>query len=263
MAIRIDAGDLVSAVTSGDELRWYLDLDTGAVGPRLDDDDLDEGEMSGARRLRYVPTIDTREAYHVMERFAETVHDVEISELLDVALEGKGAFRRFKDVVHRWPDVANAWHEFHDEAMLAMAVEWLESAGIEAVIDAPPKRAPAQRKAELDRAPTPQVAASPAPRKGKPRIGLLEMLLLGAPDGDTELVDGKVPRVFIAESPAEANKVFADIARDIHERAGLGWRRSYIEGKTSVVIPPYELRVDAHDVELDVALEPGLWKRFR
>ena len=42
--------------------------------------------------------------YDIMARFASTVTDPRSNELLSVALEGKGAFRRFKDTLPRQSD---------------------------------------------------------------------------------------------------------------------------------------------------------------
>lgn len=246
MAIHIDAGDIIMAMTSGDDMRWYLDRDTGAVGPLLDEDDDNEFE---SRALLRVPSLDTHEAYRIMERFAAASHDSEVRELLEIALAGKGAFRRFKDAVHRWPDVASSWHEFHDESVLAVAKDWLESEGIEAVVDDPPK-------------PEGGHVIQGGHKAKAPRVGLLEMSLLGAAEGKTELIDGRVYRVFVGESKNAAQKVFADIARDMHERAGLGWRKTYIEGKRSVRVDRFEVSIEACTVELAIMVEPGLWSRF-
>ena len=45
--------------------------------------------------------------YDMMVEFADTVTDTHKNDLLTVALEGKGAFRRFKDTLHR-VDLADA-----------------------------------------------------------------------------------------------------------------------------------------------------------
>lgn len=252
MAIRIDAESIVTAMTSSDDLRWSLDIETGSVEPSFfDEDEGDEdGEEALATGLRvHVPTIETRKAFRIMQDFAAEVQDAEVRDVLETALEGKGAFRRFRDAVRRWPDIDNAWHLFHRDAILAMARRWLEDEGIEAILEVAPM-------------PDPPPVGEGRHKVDVPRIGLLEMLLLGAPDGKTELLDGRVHRVFVAKTTKEARKVFADVARDIHERAGLGWRKSYIEGKSSVQVDRYELDVEDLAVELAVALEPGLWARF-
>jgi len=54
-------------------------------------------------RYEEVPRIESYEAYDDMVDFAATVDDPRLSELLELALERKGAFRRFKDVLARYP----------------------------------------------------------------------------------------------------------------------------------------------------------------
>ena len=42
------------------------------------------------------------------------------------AIQGKGAFRRFKDELHEeYPDLLPAWYEFRDTRAKRRAVEWL------------------------------------------------------------------------------------------------------------------------------------------
>ena len=47
--------------------------------------------------------------------------------LLEVAINGKGAFRRFKDVLLNYPEERERWFKFRDDRMEKRAVEWLES----------------------------------------------------------------------------------------------------------------------------------------
>ena len=132
MAIHINAGDLVEAMTSGDdELQYYLDQDTGAVGPIADD----ELDTFADRRLVPVPSLDTGEAFEIMERFVHSVSDPQVRSLLRESLAGKGPFRRFREAVRRRPEVSKAWDTFHDRAVLESAAEWLEDEGIAAIID--------------------------------------------------------------------------------------------------------------------------------
>lgn len=138
MVIRIDAGDMVMAMTSGDEIRWYLDTATGAVEPDFDSDELERPGRE-ARSLMRISSLDSREAFRIMERFAADVRDEEVRSVLEIALAGRGAFRRFKDAVRRWPDIASSWYAYHHDAVLAAAREWLEYRGIEAILAAPPQ----------------------------------------------------------------------------------------------------------------------------
>ena len=48
------------------------------------------------------------------------------SELLEVAINGKGAFRRFKDVLLNYPEERERWFQFKDDRMKERALEWLD-----------------------------------------------------------------------------------------------------------------------------------------
>ena len=43
---------------------------------------------------------------------------------------GKGAFRRFKSVLARYPEERDRWYEFSDRRLRARIEEWLESVGM-------------------------------------------------------------------------------------------------------------------------------------
>ncbi|MCC6621734.1 MAG: hypothetical protein IT385_10795 [Deltaproteobacteria bacterium] len=244
MPIRVDASDLISAMTSGPEMPWFLDPESGELRAVLRDDH--EERPQGWIE---VPALDSHEEYRIMERFAASQEDPDVREALDSALGGKGAFRRFRDTVGRWPDILSAWHDFRDGEVLEEGERWLESLDIDATIELPKPRVGA---------PPPPPIRKPAP----PRVGLVEMLLLGAPDGKTEMLGGKVPRVFVGGDASAARKVFADVARDIHEQGGLGWRKGYIAGRNAVTVGRYDLSIDDRLVTLEVRLEPGTWERF-
>ncbi|MEF8874966.1 MAG: UPF0158 family protein [Candidatus Thermoplasmatota archaeon] len=61
-----------------------------------------------------------------MQDFIQTVEDEDLREKLWIAIDGKGAFRRFKDVLRLYPDVRERWFEFKDERVERRVVEWLE-----------------------------------------------------------------------------------------------------------------------------------------
>jgi hypothetical protein len=57
----------------------------------------------------------------------------------EVALAGRGAFRRFKDVLLHYPAEREAWFAFRDRHVRAAAWDWLEVKGINPTT-APPRR---------------------------------------------------------------------------------------------------------------------------
>jgi hypothetical protein len=64
-----------------------------------------------------------------MERFIGTIADRDRADRLEIASEGEGAFRRFKDVLARWPDELERWYAFPEERQRGRARAWLAAAG--------------------------------------------------------------------------------------------------------------------------------------
>jgi hypothetical protein len=60
----------------------------------------------------------------------ESVKDEILKEKLWIALDGKGAFRRFENVLLSYPDYRERWFKFKQQRLDAEVVEWLESIGI-------------------------------------------------------------------------------------------------------------------------------------
>jgi hypothetical protein len=132
-----------------EELSWILesdgisgagrvDLVTGEVWPGSADDDagepgedLPDGDDSD--RWLWVEHEGSQEGYRDMEDFIATVADEGRADRLSIAISGPGAFRRFRDVLERWPEEYERWFIFSDERRHARARAWLVSAGIVAV----------------------------------------------------------------------------------------------------------------------------------
>jgi hypothetical protein len=96
------------------------------------------GEAEDPRALeRYVhiPVIETGEAYETMVDFVETVRDGHLRELLEVALRGQGAFRRFKDVLLNYPAEQERWFEFESQRERATITAWAREEGVEVAFD--------------------------------------------------------------------------------------------------------------------------------
>src|SRR5215216_3172459 len=101
------------------EHRYFLDTETGdviLVSEMFDQEEAGRqlAEIDEAQPGRYlqVPRADSREGYDDMQDFIATVSDGHLQELLGVAIEGRGAFRRFKDVLARHPAEQERWFDF-------------------------------------------------------------------------------------------------------------------------------------------------------
>jgi len=85
----------------------------------------------------YIPIerISSHEAYQWMEDFVIEIvapKDDYVSEKLSIALMGKGAFRRFKDVLHRVGDEwVQAWYHWRDDRLNQAMKEWFASLPVE------------------------------------------------------------------------------------------------------------------------------------
>ena len=70
--------------------------------------------------------------YDIMVDFAETVTDPNKNDMLSIALEGSGAFRRFKDTLLR-VGMENEWYAFKRKAFIEIARQWCEDNDIKYV----------------------------------------------------------------------------------------------------------------------------------
>lgn len=68
-------------------------------------------------------------SYEIMERFCLEYPNRRISEKLSATIRGKGAFRRFKDMIFDL-GIQDEWNRFEHQRFEDVAVEWLESEGI-------------------------------------------------------------------------------------------------------------------------------------
>ena len=114
------------------ETSWWFDPATGDSEPYLDPDSVGvgEGDHPEERGLIRVEPILSREAYGDMEDFIGRVRDPGTRGLLERAIAGRGAFRRFKDALLDLPELRQAWFAFHDARMGRRAIEWLVDQGL-------------------------------------------------------------------------------------------------------------------------------------
>jgi uncharacterized protein YciI len=83
------------------------------------------------RWLSYSP--ESRGGYQDMVDFASTVDDERLRERMFRALDGRGAFRRFRDVLDEAHETYRfRWYLFRDECALGRAREWLAAEGYRA-----------------------------------------------------------------------------------------------------------------------------------
>ena len=111
-----------------------IDVRTGEVWPQAAVDYArDKGEVDpddeDPDRWLAVWCEGSRAAYGDMEDFIEALSDEDRADRLSIAISGRGAFRRFKDVLGRWPGELEGWYAFSDERQRGRSRAWLAAAG--------------------------------------------------------------------------------------------------------------------------------------
>jgi len=117
------------------EVHSYLHLTTGEVLRVVDgvaDPQMHSRISSDPNYLRIDP-VSSREQYRWMERFIPMVDEGELKTKLSQAIDGKGAFRRFKDVLMSFAADRERWFTFRSERLRTFMEAWLAAHAIKAI----------------------------------------------------------------------------------------------------------------------------------
>ncbi len=140
--IKAKMDDLIMAFDMNEtDCSQYLNPETGGIatinefGDSFDENGNpieDTEKFLDNDRYIAIPGSDSREAYRDMERFiAEKVTDKSLKEELGSTLEMRRPFRRFKDVLTRFPRLQAQWYQYQDERSRQRIQEWLEENDLE------------------------------------------------------------------------------------------------------------------------------------
>lgn len=135
----IDLDMLETAMEDADLAnRYFLNLVTGEViffsdylGLSKEDERLME-EIDGSNDYVAIERIPSHEAYQWMVDFVDELvapSDKHAAELLSIAVDGRGAFRRFKETLHRVDERwLQAWYQWKNQRLEVACNVWLQSA---------------------------------------------------------------------------------------------------------------------------------------
>jgi len=114
------------------ETRLFYNTETGEFDWYNDYMDMEDDDSEKFDDDAWIAAPNQRDLneYSIMEDFIYTVSDSHKKELLSVAIEGRGAFRRFKDTLHR-VDLLNEWYSYKHDAFVELAREWCARNGID------------------------------------------------------------------------------------------------------------------------------------
>ncbi|MEO7331837.1 MAG: UPF0158 family protein [Minicystis sp.] len=149
------------------EVHSYLHLVTGDVLRVVDgvaDPQMHARIAADANYLRIDP-VSSREQYRWMERYIPMVEDPDLQAKLGQAIDGKGAFRRFKDVLMAYAPERERWFAFRSERLRIFMEAWLSAHAL-SPIPRPmwvPEATPAGPASAPPSAPPPAGVAATAP----------------------------------------------------------------------------------------------------
>jgi hypothetical protein len=115
------------------EHRWLIDPGTGEVAFWTSDTGIDGENRVDLDELDLVliDPLPSHVWYRDMVDFADGITDHATGERLRRSLEGKGAFRRFKNELYQGhPELISSWHALRDARARIRAVQWLADKGL-------------------------------------------------------------------------------------------------------------------------------------
>jgi hypothetical protein len=129
------------------DVKSYLRLETGEVFRAVAGIARTEilREISSSDDYVRIDPIRSREQYRWMDQFVASVEDDTLREALLGAMDGGGAFKRFKVALLDWPEERECWYAFRATRVRAFMEAWLLGRDILAVDE----RAPISEVREL------------------------------------------------------------------------------------------------------------------
>jgi hypothetical protein len=117
------------------EVHSYLHLQTGDVLRVVDGvaDPQMHARINGDNNYLRIAPVSSREQYRWMERYIPMVEEPELRAKLAASIDGKGAFRRFKDVLMSFATERERWFSFRSERLRVFMEAWLTAHALRAV----------------------------------------------------------------------------------------------------------------------------------
>lgn len=118
-----DIIDAISIVAGDMYFTYYLDPDTYKLIYTNEMADSHSDILDDANNYICLPTRYDINPYHMMEEFIDTIKDKNLASKLFIAIKGKGAFRRFKNICI-YNHIIDKWYKFQEMKYEEIAIEW-------------------------------------------------------------------------------------------------------------------------------------------
>jgi hypothetical protein len=137
------------------EVRCFLSFEDGRVVKTPPGDPVLAKLRNEPEKFVPIEAVPSRIQYQWLDAFIKTVEDETLRARMEAAVNGKGAFRRFKDILLTLPDERRRWFEFRDHLLRERIVEWVREIGIDPTNEPPwlnvPAPAPQPQRANSDK----------------------------------------------------------------------------------------------------------------
>lgn len=162
------------------EVHSYMHIESGEVVRIVDgvaDPAMHTRIASSPLYLKIHP-VSSREQYRWMERFIATVADGPFKLKLLSSIDGKGAFRRFKDILMTSAIERERWFAFRSERLRAVIQTWLANHHLEAEItqSLPPAQVPTADEATAPAVPPFEAQAAENSKDDALRARILQLV---------------------------------------------------------------------------------------
>ncbi len=112
------------------EIACFLNLNEGTVQRVSVHDPINARLRSSPLLYAPIENIPSRLQYDWVTEFLPSVVDEFLRQRLEVAINGKGAFRRFKDILMNTAEERRHWFEFRDRKIRLRIIEWVMEQGL-------------------------------------------------------------------------------------------------------------------------------------
>jgi uncharacterized protein UPF0158 len=117
----LDLDELCAALEDhSPEASWWIHTGDGRIQP----------ERPTGEGWLEIGSVGSHEGYRDMAEFVGSVQHRRAAELLDRAISGRGAFRRFKDTLFEFPELREQWFRYRDARARRRALRWLAEQGL-------------------------------------------------------------------------------------------------------------------------------------
>lgn len=131
--MEVKLNEIIDALDfTNNEIEYYYNPDNGEIFMSNigDYEDLNEDELDELfEKAIMLPTRYDINEYEMMEDFTVTIEDTRLRNQLYISLNGRGAFRRFKDTCINF-DIIDDWYKFRDEKYKEIAINWCKENNI-------------------------------------------------------------------------------------------------------------------------------------